>query len=86
MAITARDRAILDFEQGWWLVDRPKEGRIRAVLGLSPTAFYRRLNEIIDDPEAIDYDPLLVRRLRRTREERRRQRFDSRPAGERPIP
>lgn len=83
MALTDHDRAILDFEQGWWLQPGPKEDAIRSQLGLSPTTFYKRLGELIDDSDALALDPLLVRRLRRTREQRRRARFDSRSTGHR---
>jgi hypothetical protein len=38
------------------------------------TRHYQRLNVLIDRPEALAHDPLLVRRLLRLREERRRHR------------
>ena len=70
-----RSRAILDFESGWWQGPGPKEQVIRARLGLSPARYYQLLNRLIDSPEALRYDPMLVRRLRRLRTARRRQRF-----------
>ena len=82
MALSADDRLLLDFEQGWWLRPGPKEEAIRAELHMSPSTYYRSLAELIDDPDALAYDPLLVRRLRRTREERRRARFEGRPTGQ----
>jgi Protein of unknown function (DUF3263) len=42
---------------------------------LSPARYYQLLNRLIDRPEALAYDPMLVQRLRRLREVRRRQRF-----------
>jgi hypothetical protein len=36
------------------------------------------LNEALEDPEALEYDPLVVRRLRRLRDRRRKQRFEGR--------
>jgi hypothetical protein len=33
---------------------------------------------VIDEPEAAEYDPLVVRRLRRARSERRRARVEGR--------
>ena len=36
------------------------------------------LNELLDAPEALEYDPLVVRRLRRVRDRRRRARFEGR--------
>jgi hypothetical protein len=70
-----RSRAILDFERGWWQRPGPKDRHIRGRLGLSPARYYQLLNDLIDSPEALRYDPMLVRRLRRLRTARRRQRF-----------
>ncbi len=84
MALSARDIAIIDFERTWWLEPGPKEQAIRVRLGLSPTRYYQLLNHLIDRPEAHKYDPLVVRRLRRLRERRRRARFEGRSAGQPP--
>ena len=69
-----RDLEILDFERQWWKYADTKETGIRERLGLSPLSYYRRLNWIIDQPQALALDPLLVRRLSRTRLARRRDR------------
>jgi len=66
---------ILDFERMSWQLSGPKEAAIRERLGLSTTRYYRLVNELIDRPEAYEYDPLLVRRLRTRRDERRRRKF-----------
>ena len=79
MALSDRDRAILDFERGWWLVPSTKGDAIRYRLHLSPTRYYQLLNQLLDDPEADDYDPLVVHRLRRARQERRRARVEGGP-------
>jgi len=83
MELTELDRAILDVELTWWTETGPKEALIRARTGLSATRYYQRLSELIDRPEAMEHDPLLVRRLRRGRDQRRRARFEGRTAGER---
>jgi uncharacterized protein DUF3263 len=70
-----RSRAILDFERVWWQQEGSKERAIRDRLGLSAARYYQLLNRLIDAPEALRYDPMLVRRLRRLRTARRRQRF-----------
>jgi len=70
-----RARAILDFERGWWKAAGPKDRAIRARFGLSAARYYQLLNHLMDSPEALRYDPMLVRRLRRLRTARRRQRF-----------
>lgn len=81
MALSDRDRAILDFERSWWTEAGPKELAIRERFDLSPTRYYQLLNELLEAPEAIEYDPLVVRRLRRLRDRRRRARFEGRSAG-----
>ena len=85
MALSDRDRAILDFERSWWLEPGPKEVAIKTRFDLSPTRYYQVLNELLESSDAIAYDPLVVRRLRRLRERRRRARFEGRSAGEPPV-
>jgi uncharacterized protein DUF3263 len=68
-------REILEFERGWWQASVPKERAIRERFGVSPARYYQRLNRLIDRREALEADPMLVRRLRRLRESRRRKRF-----------
>lgn len=74
--LTPRERAILDFERVCWQLDGPKEAAIRERFELSTTRYYQLLNELLDSAEALAYDPLLVRRLRRLRDRRRRARFE----------
>lgn len=85
MALSERDRAMLDFERTWWSEPGPKEAGIRRRFGLSPARYYQVLGELAESEEALAYDPLVVRRLRRLRRWRRRARFEGRPAGERPF-
>ena len=73
-ALDDRARAILDFEREAWRLDGPKERSIRERFGFSPTRYHHLLHRIIDTPAALAYDPMLVRRLRRIREVRRRRR------------
>jgi hypothetical protein len=74
VALTGTDRAILDFERAWWLSPGPKGQAIRDRFEMSPSAYYRQLSALIDRPDAEAADPLLVRRLRRARADRRRTR------------
>lgn len=74
-----RDLEILDFERQWWEYAGGKEAAIRERFGMSALRYYQRLNWIIDQPEALDHDTLLVKRLRRARLARQRQRSDRRP-------
>jgi hypothetical protein len=82
MPLTDRDRAILDFERSWWSEPGPKEVAIRERFELSATRYYQILGELLESPEALEYDPLVVRRLRRLRDRRRRARFEGRSVGE----
>ncbi len=70
-----RTRAILDFERSWWQEPGTKERRIRERFGISVTRYHQLLLRAIDLPDALRYDPMLVRRLRRLREARRRRRL-----------
>jgi hypothetical protein len=69
-----RDRQILDFERQWWKYAGAKETAVREQFDMSATRYYQVLNALIDRPEALEADPLLVRRLRRLRAARQRQR------------
>lgn len=80
MALSDRDRAILDFERSWWTEPGPKELAIRERFDLSPTRYYQVLTDLLESSDALAYDPLVVRRLRRMRDRRRRQRFEGRSA------
>ena len=70
-----RWREILDFEGKWWQLGVSKELAIRDHFGISAARYYQLLNRLIELPEALKYDPMLVRRLRRLREARRKKRF-----------
>jgi hypothetical protein len=69
-----RDLEILEFERQWWKYAGAKETAIRESFDMSATRYYQVLNALIDRPEALAADPLLVRRLRRMRAERQRVR------------
>jgi uncharacterized protein DUF3263 len=73
-ALSDRDRDILEFERHWWKYAGAKETAVREKFDMSSTRYYQVLNALIDRPEALEADPLLVRRLRRLRAARQRQR------------
>lgn len=73
-ACPTADRELLDFERQWWRHAGAKEQAIRDTFGLSATRYYQLLAQLIDRPEALEHDPMLVKRLRRLREDRRRRR------------
>jgi hypothetical protein len=76
MSLNDAERALLDFEESWWQRPGAKGVAIRRQLGISPSAYYRRLTVLIDSSDALEHAPLLVRRLRRERTARRRNRFE----------
>ena len=82
MELTERERAILQLERSWWTEPGPKEVAITEQLELSASRYYELLNELLDRPEAEAHDPLVVRRLRRMRDRRRRSRISSRSTTE----
>jgi hypothetical protein len=65
--LNAEDQALLLFERGWWTEPGLKTERIRRELGMPSSRYYKRLAELIHTPEAMEFDPLLVRRLRKRR-------------------
>ena len=46
------------------------------MIACSEEDYYQELNRLLDHPGALSHDPLVVRRLRRQRERRRRARID----------
>jgi Protein of unknown function (DUF3263) len=72
--LSRRDREILAFERQWWKYAGAKEQAIRELFDMSATRYYQVLNGLIDTPEALAADPMLVKRLRRLRASRQRQR------------
>ncbi|WP_067681693.1 DUF3263 domain-containing protein [Nocardia miyunensis] len=69
-----RELEILDFERKWWKYAGAKEEAIRELFGMSATRYYQVLNAVVDKPEALVADPMLVKRLRRLRASRQKAR------------
>ena len=72
--LTDREQQILAFERQWWKYAGAKEQALRDLFDLSATRYYQVLNALIDRPEALECDPMLVKRLRRMRHSRQRAR------------
>jgi len=72
--LAERDRSILAFERQWWRYAGAKEQAIRDLFDMSATRYYQVLNALLDRPEALRHDPMLVKRLRRMRAARQRAR------------
>ena len=72
--LSERDLAVLAFERQWWKYAGAKESAIKDLFDMSATRYYQVLNALIDRPEALVADPMLVKRLRRLRTTRQRTR------------
>ena len=72
--LTDLDRAVLEFERTWWLGPGIKDDLIVSRLGLDADGYAAALGALVDHPEALAADPLVVKRLRRMRDRRRRAR------------
>jgi hypothetical protein len=80
--LTERELAIIEFEATWFLLDEDRHDAIRARFGVPVDEYNLELNRVIDHPAALHTQPLVVRRLRRNRERRRRALIDGTAAGE----
>jgi hypothetical protein len=77
VALTDDERAILDFERTWWTLDGAKETLIQERFGWSADVYYQTMNGLLERSDALEHDPLVVRRLLRLRDRRRRARLDA---------
>src|SRR3981189_1914701 len=72
--LTRREHDILAFERQWWKYAGSKEDAIKELFSMSATRYYQVLNALVDRPEALAPDPMLVKRLRRLRASRQKAR------------
>ena len=72
--LSDREQQILAFERKWWRHAGSKEQAIREQFELSATRYYQLLNKLLELPEALEFDPVTVGRLRRLRATRARTR------------
>jgi hypothetical protein len=72
--LSDRDREIIAFERQWWKYAGAKEQAIRELFDMSATRYYQVLNALIDNPAALEADPMLIKRLNRLRTTRQRAR------------
>lgn len=70
MDLTERDRKVLALESRYRRHSGAKEIAIREMFGVLPARYYQWLNALIDRPEALVADPLLVKSLLRARARR----------------
>ncbi len=81
MTLSPIEIAVLDLERSWPVMgNRPaKRDVIREDIGLSSARYYAIVDALCDSVEAVAYDPLTVRRLRRRRDKRRAAKFFAEP-------
>lgn len=72
--LTPLDRRVLAFEHRRYRHAGARDQAILDEFGMSITTYSQALNALIDRPEALVYDPVLVKRLRRLRQTRREAR------------
>ena len=72
--LTRRECDILASERHWRKYAGAKEEAIKELFSMSATRYYQVLNALVDRPEALAADPMLVKRLRRLRASRQKAR------------
>ena len=80
VGLSAVEAAILDFEREWWRFSGAKEQSIRERFDMTPAHYHQVLGALLDDPRALAYDPILVKRLMRLRHARHQARTARRSA------
>ncbi|MFM6974289.1 MAG: DUF3263 domain-containing protein [Agromyces sp.] len=74
MPLSDEERAVLEFEARHPEVGPAKNQAVRTQLQLSPVRYYQLLSRLADSGDALQFDPVLVHRLRRIRERELRER------------
>lgn len=72
--LTDDQKAIIDFAARWWKYAGAQEQAIRDDFEISGTRFWQLLNDLLDEPAALAYDPQTINRYRRLRDQRLRTR------------
>ncbi|MDJ1372059.1 DUF3263 domain-containing protein [Gulosibacter molinativorax] len=76
-SLSELERRILDFEDAHPQHSRAKEDSIRADFGYSSTRYYQILGTLMESPDALRENPLLIKRLHRIRDRKRARRYRS---------
>lgn len=67
MPLDEDDLGLLRFERRPWPDTATKAAAVRDLFGITWIRYCQRLNQLVDDPDALAADPVLVNRLRRIR-------------------
>ena len=68
------DRAILDFAKNAPLHPGHRVNQLRETFDMSDTRYHQKLNNLLDHPGAMEYDPVTVKRYQRIRQARQARR------------
>ena len=68
------EKDVLVFEQSWVMRPEAKDEAIRQTFEFSPVKYYQILSGLLDSRPALEFDPMLIKRLQRERDQRRRSR------------
>lgn len=71
--LTDRQTAMLEFEARWWQWSGAKAEHVADQFGVDLDAYHVELEQLLALDAALDYDRLLVKRLRRQAPQRARQ-------------
>jgi hypothetical protein len=63
--LSERHAAMLDFERSWWSNDEPRDQVVRARFQCSPEEYDAEITIVLENSDAVEHDPLVVRRLKR---------------------
>lgn len=74
MALSEDDFVMLRFEAEHPGIGAAKNEAIRSQLLQSPIRYYQKLSRLADSVEALQFDPVLVHRIRRIREQQQHER------------
>lgn len=69
--LTELEERILAFERGWYRYPGAKDQAVRDTFGVTAIRYSQLLNALLDKPAALAAHPMLVKRLRRVRDQRR---------------
>ena len=68
--LTDLERRLLDFAGRWYRYTGAQEQAMLDKFGMSATTYWRKVNGLLNRPEALAYAPTTVNRLRRLRASR----------------
>ena len=63
-------KRVIDFAKRQYRYPGKQEEDMLQTFGYRGTTFFRKLNDLLDHPKALEYDPVTINRYRRIRESR----------------